>query len=52
MISLALKNEPLPVYGEGKNIRDWLFVEDHCEAIDEVFHNGRKCERYCKTGFN
>ena len=37
MISLALKNEPLPVYGEGKNIRDWLFVEDHCEAIDEVF---------------
>ena len=52
MISLTLKNEPLPVYGEGKNIRDWLFVEDHCEAIDEVFHNGRKGERYCIGGHN
>ena len=52
MISLALKDEKLPVYGEGLNIRDWLYVEDHCEAIDLVLHKGRKGERYNIGGLN
>ncbi len=52
MISLALKDEKLPVYGEGLNIRDWLFVEDHCEAIDLVLHEGKKGERYNIGGHN
>lgn len=52
MIKLALNNEKLPVYGNGKNIRDWLYVEDHCEAIDLVFHNGRAGERYNIGGHN
>ena len=52
MIKLALNNEPLPVYGTGKNIRDWLYVEDHCEAIDLVFHNGRAGQRYNIGGHN
>ena len=52
MISLALKDEKLPVYGEGLNIRDWLFVEDHCEAIDLVLHEGVKGERYNIGGHN
>lgn len=52
MIKLAMNNEKLPVYGNGKNIRDWLYVEDHCEAIDLVFHNGRTGERYNIGGHN
>ncbi len=52
MIKLAMNNEKLPVYGNGKNIRDWLYVEDHCEAIDLVFHNGRAGERYNIGGHN
>ena len=52
MIKLALKDEKLPVYGEGLNIRDWLYVEDHCEAIDLVFHNGVAGERYNIGGHN
>ncbi len=52
MIKLALNDEKLPVYGEGLNIRDWLFVEDHCEAIDLVFHNGVSGERYNIGGHN
>ena len=52
MIKLALNDEKLPVYGEGLNIRDWLFVEDHCEAIDLVLHNGKKGERYNIGGHN
>ena len=52
MIKLALKNEKLPVYGTGNNIRDWLYVEDHCEAIDLVFHNGRAGQRYNIGGHN
>lgn len=52
MIKLALKDEKLPVYGEGLNIRDWLYVEDHCEAIDMVFHNGVSGERYNIGGHN
>ena len=52
MIKLALNNEKLPVYGTGKNIRDWLYVEDHCEAIDLVFHKGVSGERYNIGGHN
>lgn len=52
MIKLALKDEKLPVYGTGRNIRDWLYVEDHCEAIDLVFHKGKSGERYNIGGHN
>lgn len=52
MISLALKDEKLPVYGEGLNVRDWLYVEDHCEAIDIILHKGKKGERYNIGGHN
>ncbi|MCI8352310.1 MAG: dTDP-glucose 4,6-dehydratase [Clostridia bacterium] len=52
MIKLAMNNEKLPVYGDGKNVRDWLYVEDHCEAIDLVFHKGRAGERYNIGGHN
>lgn len=52
MIKLALNNEKLPVYGKGLNIRDWLFVEDHCQAIDLVLHNGKAGERYNIGGHN
>ena len=52
MIKLALENKNLPVYGQGLNIRDWLFVEDHCEAIDLVFHTGKSGERYNIGGHN
>ena len=52
MISLALKDEKLPVYGKGLNVRDWLYVEDHCEAIDIILHKGKKGERYCIGGHN
>ena len=52
MIKLALNNEKLPVYGQGLNIRDWLYVEDHCQAIDLVLHNGRPGERYNIGGHN
>ena len=52
MIKLAINDEKLPVYGEGLNIRDWLYVEDHCEAIDLVFHKGKSGERYNIGGHN
>lgn len=52
MIKLALNNEKLPVYGNGMNIRDWLYVEDHCKAIDLVFHHGISGERYNIGGHN
>jgi dTDP-glucose 4,6-dehydratase len=45
-------NKPLPVYGKGENIRDWLWVEDHAAAIDVVFHKGRLGETYNIGGFN
>ena len=41
MIANALNDKPLPVYGEGLNVRDWLYVEDHCKAIDLIIHKGR-----------
>lgn len=46
MISRALNDEKLPVYGEGKNVRDWLYVEDHCRAIDMIVRGGRDGEVY------
>ncbi|GIP55869.1 dTDP-glucose 4,6-dehydratase [Paenibacillus vini] len=52
MISKALAGEALPVYGDGLNIRDWLYVEDHCSAIDLVIHNGRNGEVYNIGGNN
>lgn len=52
MISKALKNEPLPVYGDGKNVRDWLHVEDHCRAIDLILHRGRVGDVYNIGGRN
>ena len=52
MIANCLNNKPLPVYGEGLNVRDWLYVEDHCKAIDLVIHNGRVGEVYNIGGHN
>ncbi len=46
------KRKPLPVYGKGENVRDWLFVEDHARAIDLIFHNGKVAETYNIGGFN
>ena len=46
MILNALEGKPLPVYGDGKNVRDWLFVEDHCAAIRAVLERGRLGETY------
>ena len=46
------KNKPLPVYGEGANVRDWLYVEDHAHAIDLIFHSGTIRETYNIGGFN
>ena len=51
-INNILNNKPLPVYGDGKYTRDWLFVEDHAVAIDLVFHNGKNNETYNIGGFN
>ena len=45
-------NKPLPVYGKGENVRDWLYVEDHARAIDLIFHNGKVAETYNIGGFN
>ncbi len=52
MIKLAMQDKKLPVYGTGSNIRDWLYVEDHCEAIDLVYHKGVPGERYNIGGHN
>ena len=52
MIANALNDKPLPVYGEGKNVRDWLYVEDHCKAIDLISHQGRVGEVYNIGGHN
>ena len=52
MISRALADEELPVYGKGENVRDWLHVADHCEAIDLVIHKGREGEVYNIGGHN
>ena len=52
IIHNILNNKPLPVYGKGENVRDWLFVVDHARAIDTVFHNGVLGETYNIGGFN
>mgnify|MGYP000081506203 CR=1 FL=1 len=52
MIANALADKPLPVYGEGLNVRDWLYVEDHCRAIDLIIHKGRVGEVYNVGGHN
>ena len=56
LIPLFINNirngKPLPVYGKGENVRDWLFVEDHARAIDVVFHEGKTNETYNIGGFN
>ena len=52
MISRALADESLPVYGTGENVRDWLYVEDHCAAIDLVIRKGREGEIYNVGGHN
>lgn len=52
MIRNALAHEPLPVYGDGLNVRDWLFVEDHCKAIDMVLEQGRLGQVYNVGGHN
>jgi len=52
MINNILNNKPLPVYGKGENIRDWLFVEDHARAIDAIFHKGKVGEVYNIGGNN
>ena len=52
MIANALADKPLPVYGEGLNVRDWLYVEDHCKAIDMILHNGTVGEVYNIGGHN
>lgn len=52
MIANALNDKPLPVYGEGLNVRDWLYVEDHCRAIDLILRKGREGEVYNIGGHN
>ena len=52
MIANALADKPLPVYGEGLNVRDWLYVEDHCKAIDLILQKGRVGEIYNIGGHN
>ncbi len=52
IIRNALKGNPIPIYGDGKNIRDWLYVLDHCKGIDLVYHNGKKGETYNIGGRN
>ena len=52
MIANALEDKPLPVYGTGENVRDWLYVEDHCRAIDLVLQKGREGEVYNIGGHN
>ena len=52
MIVNCLHNKPLPVYGEGLNVRDWLYVEDHCKAIDLILHKGTVGEVYNIGGHN
>ena len=52
MIANALNDKPLPVYGKGENVRDWLYVEDHCEGIDLIIHKGTIGEIYNIGGHN
>jgi dTDP-glucose 4,6-dehydratase len=51
-ISRMAQGEPIPVYGDGQNVRDWLFVEDHCAALERVMNQGASGETYCVGGDN
>jgi dTDP-glucose 4,6-dehydratase len=46
IIMNALESKPLPIYGDGKNVRDWLYVRDHCDAIWKIMNSGKKGETY------
>ena len=52
IIECALQELPLPIYGKGENVRDWLYVLDHCKAIDLIYHKGKACETYNVGGHN
>lgn len=52
MIINALQDKPLPIYGDGRNVRDWIHVRDHCEAIDLILHKGKEGEIYNVGGNN
>jgi len=52
IIKKALAGESIPIYGDGKNIRDWLYVLDHCKGIDLVYHNGKEGDTYNIGGRN
>ena len=52
IIRKCLAEQPIPIYGQGTNIRDWLYVLDHCKAIDLIFHKGKSGETYNVGGFN
>ncbi len=52
IISNALSGKDIPIYGDGKNVRDWLYVLDHCKAIDLIFHKGKSGETYNIGGHN
>lgn len=52
IINCALAEAPIPIYGNGANVRDWLYVLDHCKAIDLIFHQGRSGETYTIGGHN
>lgn len=51
-INNIVNNKPLPVYGKGENVRDWLYVDDHARAIDVIFHKGKNGDTYNIGGFN
>ena len=51
-ITNALENKPLPIYGDGRNVRDWIYVEDHCAAVDFLIENGKIGETYNVAGGN
>ena len=52
IISNALNGKDIPIYGDGKNVGDWLYVLDHCKAIDLIYHNGKSGETYNIGGHN
>ncbi|MBP1970695.1 dTDP-glucose 4,6-dehydratase [Virgibacillus natechei] len=52
IIKKALAGEPIPIYGDGQNVRDWIYVNDHCRAIDTIYHQGNSLETYNVGGSN
>jgi dTDP-glucose 4,6-dehydratase len=51
-VTNALEDKPLPIYGDGKNVRDWIYAEDHCDAIDFLYEHGKDGEVYNVAGGN